>query len=75
MEQELSYCRYCGRRWPDKDLSNRGVCFHCAKERLLAAVTQLQGKCGPIYEKWARNYIASMQATILRLEKETQDND
>ena len=75
MEQELSYCRYCGTRWPDVRLSNRGACPECGKLRLLAAITQMTAHCGPIWDKWRLNYIAAMDGVLNRLRKELQEND
>ena len=70
MSKPLQYCRICGDKYPGPELSNRGICGPCGKKLLLDAIKQLQLRDGPLYEKWRRNYIASMEATISKLRKE-----
>lgn len=75
MFQEHEYCRSCGFGFPSDQLSNRGLCADCAKERLLESIQQLQEHDGWIWERWLRSYIAAMSGVLNRLEKELREND
>jgi len=70
MAKPLQYCRICGDKHPGQELSNRGICGRCGDWLFRIAAEQMQAKRGPIYEKWRRNYIASMEATISKMRKE-----
>jgi len=75
MAEKTEFCRKCGGQFPSRGLSVRGVCGQCRMEAFLDTVKQLRTKRGPVYRKWATHYIASMEATILKLRKELQEND
>lgn len=67
---EFEYCRHCGELEPSDKLSLRGLCARCGLYRARVAVTQLQDKRGPIYDKWRTCYVAAMSGVIERLQGE-----
>ncbi len=75
MAEKKKPCKKCGSLFPASDLSRRGLCGFCGYTRWSDAVGQMRMRKGPIYDKWLRSYLASMQATITKLRKETEHDE
>lgn len=48
----MAYCRRCGKRYPDEELSNRGLCGECITKRVQDSAQQMIDKKGPMYRKY-----------------------
>ena len=50
----MAFCRECGKRFNDEELSRRGLCLACRMARVEECVRQMINRNGPIYDRYRR---------------------
>lgn len=50
----MAFCRECGQRFNEEELSRRGLCLACRIERVEESVRQMTERDGPIYDRYRR---------------------
>ena len=67
------HCKECNFVYPRYQLSKAGLCVNCGYNRVLASITQMKTKRGPLYEKW----LARTQGTKTEMKggNHGQEND